>query len=49
MTKVGWRAAKPKFKTKIGLNYDDLQIKNKWDASKWLVWYQLFEKETSLG
>ena len=34
LTKLGWRAAKAKFKTMSGLNYDDLQIKNKWDALK---------------
>ena len=51
LTKLGWRAAKAKFKSMSGLNYDDLQIKNKWDAlkSKWSMWHQLVGKETGLG
>lgn len=50
-TKKGWQGNVSQFHEQSGLNYDKVQLKNRYDSlrKEWKVWYNLFGKVTGLG
>ncbi|XP_039690905.1 L10-interacting MYB domain-containing protein-like [Medicago truncatula] len=50
-TKKGWQGIVSQFHEQSGLNYDKVQLKNRYDSlrKEWKVWYNLFGKVTELG
>ncbi|XP_062002831.1 uncharacterized protein LOC133720506 isoform X3 [Rosa rugosa] len=47
----GWESLVVNFSKETGDNYDETQLKNKWDSLKieWKLWKELVGKETGLG